>query len=98
MNQDELQRRLLEAFAQESADILERVGQCLVALEHARLGDQAEHVNQLFRELHTLKGSASAVGFDVVKRLAMAEPYVGVTLIDHTNFGCRTPHVKRHNL
>lgn len=70
MDPERLQRLLLETFALESAEILERVGQSLVALEHAEPEAQAALVNQLFRDLHTLKGSAAAVGFEQVKALS----------------------------
>jgi two-component system chemotaxis sensor kinase CheA len=59
---------LLSTFLAESEEILARLEQLVVALEGAP-GDD-ELVNSVFREVHTLKGGASLVGFEGVRELA----------------------------
>jgi two-component system chemotaxis sensor kinase CheA len=59
---------LLQTFRLEAEEILGRMEQGLVALE-ARPGD-GELLHGLFREAHTLKGSAGLVAFDAVRDVA----------------------------
>jgi two-component system chemotaxis sensor kinase CheA len=69
MDEFEIDRDLLiETFLAESAEIFARMEQALVALE-ARPHDE-EILRALFRDAHTLKGSAALVAFDVVSELA----------------------------
>ena len=64
--------QLRTLFAQEAEQRLARLGQLLLELELAQneVGDSAEAVAEIFREVHTLKGSAAVVGFDEVGRYA----------------------------
>jgi two-component system chemotaxis sensor kinase CheA len=50
---------ILEAFAAESAENLESVADSIASLEEGKEGA----IDELFRAVHTLKGSASIVGF-----------------------------------
>ncbi|HEX9052954.1 MAG TPA: chemotaxis protein CheA [Anaeromyxobacter sp.] len=59
---------LLATFQAEAEEIFDRMEQALVALE-VRPGDE-ELLHGLFRDAHTLKGSASLVAFDVVRDVA----------------------------
>jgi len=59
---------LLQTFLAEAEEIFVRMEQGLVALE-ARPGDD-EILHGLFREAHTLKGSAGLLAFDAVRDLA----------------------------
>jgi two-component system chemotaxis sensor kinase CheA len=69
MNEIEIDREaLLQTFLVEAEEILARMEQSLVALE-ARPGDE-EILHALFRDAHTMKGSAGLVAFDAVRDLA----------------------------
>ncbi len=69
MDEIEIDRDLLiQTFLAESAEIFSRMEQALVALE-TRPRDE-EILRGLFRDAHTLKGSAALVAFDVVSELA----------------------------
>ncbi|HEU4385037.1 MAG TPA: chemotaxis protein CheA [Anaeromyxobacteraceae bacterium] len=71
MDEHEIQidrEALIRVFAAEAAENLGAMEQGLVALESRP--DDAELVHELFRAAHTLKGSASLVGFDAVRDLA----------------------------
>lgn len=69
MDEFEIDRQaLVETFVAEASETLDGMEQRLVALE-ARPGDE-ELVHALFRDAHTLKGSASVVAFDAVRELA----------------------------
>ncbi len=59
---------LVETFVAEASETLDGMEQRLVALE-ARPGDEGL-IHALFRDAHTLKGSASVVAFDAVRDLA----------------------------
>jgi two-component system chemotaxis sensor kinase CheA len=68
MDELEIDREaLLETFRAEAEEIFGRMEQALVALE-ARPGDE-ELLHGLFRDAHTLKGSAGLVSFDAVRDL-----------------------------
>jgi len=47
---------MLEAFLSESRDLLETAGQCFLELE--KTPDDPERLNDLFRSMHTIKGSS----------------------------------------
>jgi chemotaxis protein histidine kinase CheA/CheY-like chemotaxis protein len=70
---------LVEPFLEESADRLESLGQKLVALERAGSPSLTQElVNDVFRDLHTIKGSSAFVGLSPMNRLAhAAEDLVG---------------------
>jgi two-component system chemotaxis sensor kinase CheA len=55
-------------FAQEAEIRLAALGQLMLQLE--RDGSDEELIGAIFREVHTLKGSAAVVGFDLVSRVA----------------------------
>ena len=57
-------------FAQEAEQRLARLGQLVLELERTEIGDSADIIAEVFREVHTLKGSAAVVGFDGVGRYA----------------------------
>ena len=64
MNSDQVRR----LFAQEAEGRLTQLGQLLLELEQS--GDQETLIRSVFRELHTLKGSAAVAGLDDVSRVA----------------------------
>jgi two-component system chemotaxis sensor kinase CheA len=71
MDENEIQidrQALVQAFVVEAGENLGALEQGLVALESRP--DDGELVHGLFRAAHTLKGSASLVGFDAVRDLA----------------------------
>ena len=69
MEEMEIDREaLLQTFRAEAEEIFGRMEQALVALE-ARPGDE-ELLHGLFRDAHTLKGSAGLVSFDLVRDVA----------------------------
>lgn len=57
-------------FAQEAEQRLARLGQLVLELERGEPADTAGVIAEVFREVHTLKGSAAVVGFDGVGRYA----------------------------
>jgi two-component system chemotaxis sensor kinase CheA len=59
---------ILEAFAAESAEILEAIEASIKALEEGRDGA----IDELFRAVHTLKGSAAIVGLEGLESFAHA--------------------------
>ena len=59
-----------QLFAQESASRLDALAGRLLELE--QLGEDAELLQEIFREAHTLKGSAAVVGFKNVAEVAHA--------------------------
>ncbi len=54
-------QELLEGFLTETAELLEKMDDDLVALEKAP-GD-TELLNSIFRSIHTVKGASSFLGF-----------------------------------
>ena len=64
--------RLRTLFAQEAEQRLARLGQLVLELERSEVGDSADVIAEVFREVHTLKGSAAVVGFEDVGRYAHA--------------------------
>jgi two-component system chemotaxis sensor kinase CheA len=62
------QQEFQALFAQEAEQRLATLAQLLLQLEHDG-GDDAL-IGSIFREVHTLKGSAAVVGFDGVSRVA----------------------------
>lgn len=61
---------LRELFAQEAEQRLARLGQLLLELEQQPTAGAADLIAEIFREVHTLKGSAAVVGFDDVSTYA----------------------------
>lgn len=84
-------KELLEEFITESAELLEKLDDDLVALERSP-GD-ADLLNRVFRSIHTIKGASSFLGFeflvtvthrteDVLNRLRKAELVVDAAIMD----------------
>ncbi len=66
---------MLDPFLEEAAERIEALSQKLIQLEHA---PDAELVREIFRDLHTIKGSSGFVGLKRMNRLAhAAEDLVG---------------------
>jgi two-component system, chemotaxis family, sensor kinase CheA len=64
--------KLRTLFAQEAEQRLGRLSQLVLELERNKTGDTADLIAEVFREVHTLKGSAAVVGFEDVGRYAHA--------------------------
>ncbi|MDQ3292863.1 MAG: Hpt domain-containing protein, partial [Actinomycetota bacterium] len=62
--------KLRMLFAQEAEQRLARLGQLVLELERRPLDDLGEAIAEIFREVHTLKGSAAVVGFEDIGRYA----------------------------
>ena len=62
--------KLRTLFAQEAEQRLARLGQLVLELEQSDVGDLTEVIAEVFREVHTLKGSAAVVGFENVAQYA----------------------------
>lgn len=62
--------KLRTLFAQEAEQRLARLGQLVLELEQSDVGDLTEVIAEVFREVHTLKGSAAVVGFEDVAQYA----------------------------
>ncbi|HKZ18155.1 MAG TPA: chemotaxis protein CheA [Geobacteraceae bacterium] len=84
-------QELLEGFLTETAELLEKMDDDLVALEKAP--DDMELLNSIFRSIHTVKGASSFLGFellvkvthkteDVLNRLRKSELAVGAEIMD----------------
>lgn len=62
--------KLRTLFAQEAEQRLARLGELVLELEQGDVGDLSEVIAEVFREVHTLKGSAAVVGFEDVGQYA----------------------------
>ncbi|HEY9034494.1 MAG TPA: response regulator [Pseudomonadales bacterium] len=62
MNNDELQKALLQAFSEEAPELLKKARSALLDMENNSSADLAEPLDRLKRSLHSLKGSSSAIG------------------------------------
>ncbi len=58
----------LAIFNEEAGDLLREWEECLLALDENPA--QPERLNGVFRAVHTLKGSAGFIGFDMLQKLA----------------------------
>ncbi|HMK38409.1 MAG TPA: chemotaxis protein CheA [Bacteroidota bacterium] len=65
---DEEMAEILESFIVETREILERLGQDLLALEKGSAGK--EMLNTIFRAVHTVKGTSSFLGLEQMTGLA----------------------------
>jgi len=72
---------LLSQFLSEARDVLEQVGERLLALEQTP-GD-AEVIGELFRLVHTLKGNSGLFEFPLLTRVA----HVAEDVLDHVRDG-----------
>jgi two-component system chemotaxis sensor kinase CheA len=62
---------LLQIFRDESAERIERIAATLLAVERAGEGD-GDEIASLFRDAHSIRGSAGMFGFDAIGDLATA--------------------------
>lgn len=60
-------QELLEGFLTETAELLEKLDDDLIALEKA--SDDPELMNRIFRSIHTVKGASSFLGFDLLVKV-----------------------------
>jgi two-component system chemotaxis sensor kinase CheA len=60
-------QELLEGFLAETAELLEKLDDDLVALEKS--SDDADLLNRIFRSIHTVKGASSFLGFDLLVKV-----------------------------
>ncbi len=70
-------------FVQESEELLEQMEDALLAMEEAP--DDEEHLNSVFRAMHTIKGAAGIFGFDFI--VSFTHPVE--TVMDHVRSGER---------
>jgi len=66
----EVKPEYLAIFSEEASDQLVEWEECLLALEKNH--EDTEQLNSMFRAVHTLKGSAGFIGFDVLQKVAHA--------------------------
>ncbi|MEO5362652.1 MAG: hybrid sensor histidine kinase/response regulator [Magnetococcus sp. DMHC-8] len=73
MNEQELLKKLREAFRQESRERLTDIGAALVALENVREGAQQQDLlESIYRDAHSLKGAARAVNLKEIEAVCQA--------------------------
>lgn len=72
MDPNELRNTLLQAFSEEAPDLLRKAEQALLDLEDAPDQDRQAPAEALKRALHSLKGSASAIGRDDLRDVCHA--------------------------
>jgi two-component system, chemotaxis family, sensor kinase CheA len=65
---DNEMKEIMESFIVESNEILEKLGQDLMALE--KDSKNSELHNVIFRAVHTIKGTSSFLGFDRMTQLS----------------------------
>ena len=61
-------REILSIYKAESREHLEKMNECLIRLE--KEADRTDILEEIFREAHSLKGSARMIGFEAVEKLA----------------------------
>jgi two-component system chemotaxis sensor kinase CheA len=60
-------QELLEGFLTETAELLEKMDDDLVALE--KMPEETDLLNGIFRSIHTVKGASSFLGFDLLVKI-----------------------------
>jgi two-component system chemotaxis sensor kinase CheA len=60
-------QELLEGFLTETAELLEKLDDDLVALE--KMPEEMDLLNGIFRSIHTVKGASSFLGFDLLVKI-----------------------------
>ena len=70
-------------FLQESEELLQLMEDALLAMEEAP--DDEEHLNSVFRSMHTIKGAAGIFGYDFI--VSFTHPVE--TVMDHVRSGVR---------
>ena len=77
--------KLRMLFAQEAEQRLGRLGQLVIELERDAADGAAEIIAEIFREVHTIKGSAAVVGFaDVGAYAHTVEDKLGLLRAGHS--------------
>src|SRR6266480_8126873 len=61
-------QELLEAFLTETTELLEKLDDDLVALE--KTPDDRDLLDRIFRSIHTIKGTAGFLGFELLIKVA----------------------------
>ncbi len=75
MSQNDEMQEIIEDFIAESSELIEKVTQDIVVIEQ---NPDDEIVNGIFRAVHTIKGTSSFLGFDVLSNLShKAEDVLG---------------------
>ncbi len=72
MDNNDLKQALLQAFSEEAPEILQKTETALLDIESAAEADEHLYANQLKRALHSLKGSASAIGRSDIRNVCHA--------------------------
>lgn len=68
---EEIRQRLINSFKTEQAEHVQKINQGLLALEKSP-ANQQELLKEIFREAHSLKGAARAVGLTTIESLGHA--------------------------
>jgi len=75
MSQNDEMQEIIEDFIAESSELIEKVTQDIVVIEQ---DPDEETINGIFRAVHTIKGTSSFLGFDVLSNLShKAEDVLG---------------------
>ena len=73
MNEEELQKKLREAFAEEAQERVEAISSGIVNLEKITLPEDRQPIMEdIYREFHSLKGAARAVNISSLETLCQA--------------------------
>ncbi len=72
LDRNALQQRLLESFRVEAGERLAVLADGLASWRESQTGADADAIESLFREVHSLKGAARAVGLRPIERLCHA--------------------------
>lgn len=87
-NPGELQE-ILSIYKAESEEHLLKMNECLIRLEKET--DRTDILEEIFREAHSLKGSARMIGFEVVEKVAhRLEDLFGVARKGELSLGSET--------
>jgi len=82
-DEKELMKKLTQTFIAETKDRLKNIGKLLISLEKNPADEEA--VKELFREAHTIKGSARMMGFEEIGEIAhQTEDIFGAIQKDQT--------------
>ena len=69
---DEFQKKLLATFKLEAAEHVQTLSSGLIGLERATPGEQLKVIETVFREAHSLKGAARAVGLTEIESICQS--------------------------
>src|ERR1700731_771119 len=71
MNEEALTQELMATYRAEAGERLEAITSVLLAIERDPSGsERAQHVEHIFREVHSLKGAARSVAETAMERVA----------------------------